>query len=95
MNTIDKTAWQATLAQYRAWNDAVWQEKVRNAGQKSPAQKWREFLDLMEFGMQIKPRPSAHEQRQKIAMLNRYYERIQRFETWREQHGNASEEGAA
>jgi len=90
MDKIDKTAWQATLAQYRAWNEAEWREKVRNAGKKSPSQKWREFLDLMEFGMQIKPHPSEHEQRQKITMFNQYYERIQRFEAWRQQHGNSS-----
>jgi hypothetical protein len=90
MNKIDKTAWQATLAQYRAWNDAEWCERVRNAGKKSPAQKWHEFLDLMEFGMQIKPQPSKHEQRQKMEMWNQYYQRIQRFEAWRKRHGNSS-----
>lgn len=90
MNTIDKAAWQARLAQYRALNDAEWRERVRNAGKKSPTQKWHEFLDLMEFGMQIKPQPSEHEHRQKIEMLNRYYERIQRFEAWRKRHGHSS-----
>lgn len=90
MNKIDKTAWQATLAQYQAQNEAEFLAQVRNAGKKTPAQKWQEFLDLMEFGMQIKPYPSEQEQRQKIEMLNRYYERIQRFEARRKRHGNSS-----
>lgn len=90
MNKIDKTAWQTTLAHYQAQNEAEFLAKIRNAGKKSPAQKWREFLDLMEFGMQIRPHPSEQEQRQKIETLNRYYEQMQRFEARRKRHGNAA-----
>lgn len=86
-NTIDKAVWQTTLSYYRAWNEAEFREKIRNAGRKSFAQKWQEFCDLIEFGLMLKPQPSEHEQRQKVKMLNRYYETIQRFEARRQQHG--------
>lgn len=78
---------QETLACYRAWNEAERQQQLRNAGKKPPDQKWREYLELMELGLAIKPEPSQHEQRQKVDMLNRYYEQIQRFEARSASHG--------
>jgi hypothetical protein len=77
---------QETLACYQSWNEAERQERLINAGKKSPEQKWQEYLDIMEFGMMIKPEPSLHEHRQKIEMLNRYYEQIELFEERRKQH---------
>ncbi len=95
MNQTDKMAWQQALACYQALNAAELTEQRRNAGKKSPEQKWREYLEIMEFGMEIKPEPSIHEHRQKIDMLNRYYEQIQLFETRRQQHGKSSERSDA
>ena len=89
MDKIEKAAWQATLAHYRAWNEAEFRERIQNAGKKTPMQKWREFLAIMEFGLMIKPQPSEHEHRQKIEMLNRYYERMQYFEMRRSQVGKS------
>jgi hypothetical protein len=89
MEKIDKAAWQETLAHYRAWNEAEFRERIKNAGEKTPAQKWREFLAIMEFGLMIKPQPSEHEHRQKIDMLNQYYERMQYFESRRSQVGKS------
>lgn len=83
----EKMLWQATLADYRAWNEAEFQARLQAAEKKSPEQKWREFLDLMEFGLILKPEPSVHEHRQKIAMLNRYYAQLQLFEERRKQRG--------
>ena len=76
---------QETLACYQEWNTSERAERLRNAGQKSVEQKCREYLDLMAFGMAIKPEPSVHEYRQKIDMLNRYYEHIALFEKRRTQ----------
>lgn len=90
MDKPDKAAWHETLAHYQAWNDAEFREKVQNAGKKNPSQKWREFLAIMEFGLMIKPQPSEHEHRQKIEMLNRYYERMQTFEMRRSQAGKSA-----
>ena len=78
---------QETLAYYHAWNKAEREERFCNAGKKSIEQKCREYLEIMDFGMAIKPEPSLHEHRQKIDMLNRYYEQIALFERRRKQHG--------
>ena len=80
MEKIDKIAWRETLAHYKDWNEAEFRDRIKNAGKKTPAQKWQEFLAIMEFGLMIKPQPSDHEHRQKIEMLNQYYERVQYFE---------------
>jgi len=80
VNTREKATWQTTVAHYRAWNEAEFRANVRNAGKKTLLQKWREFLAIMEFGLMLKPTASQHEQRQKVEMLNRYYEQIHRFE---------------
>lgn len=87
MNMNEKKAWQAALAAYRAWNEAEFQARLREAGKKSPEQKWREFCDLMEFGLMLKPEPSIHEHRQKIAMLDYCYAQLQLFEERRKQRG--------
>jgi hypothetical protein len=87
MNANEKKAWQAALATYRVWNEAEFQARRRDAGKKSPEQKWREFCDLMEFGLSVKPEPSIHEHRQKIAMLSEYYAQLQLFEERRKHRG--------
>ena len=86
MNRSEKAAWQTTVAHYRTWNEAEFFDNIRNAGKKPLSQKWQEFLSMMEFGCMLKPKPSQHEHRQKVAMLNRYYERMQRFEAQRGTH---------
>jgi hypothetical protein len=87
MDEKEKLQWKTTLAHYQAWNDAEFKTRVQNAGKKSLAEKWQEFLAIMEFGLMIKPIPSEHEQRQKVEMLNRYIEAIQLFEERRKQRG--------
>ena len=84
---LEKTVWRETLAYYSAWNDAELHEQIAQADTKPPAQKWHEFLALMEFGLMIKPQPSFHEHQQKIDMLNRYYQQLQQFEERRKGHG--------
>ena len=84
---IDRAMLQQSLIHYQAWNEAELIERIRQAGQKSPIQKWIEFLALMEFGLQIKPEPSKYEQKQKMMMLTKYYQAIEKLEQWREKHG--------
>ena len=89
MNRSEKAAWQTTVTQYRAWNEAEFRENIRNAGKKSLLQKWREFLTIMEFGFMLKLKPSQHEQQQKVEMLNRYYEQMHRFKERSVGHGKS------
>ena len=95
MKQIRNMTLKEAVACYQVWNDAELQERLRHAGEKTLEQKWREYLDLMEFGMQIKPSPSVHEQRQKVEMLNHYYEQIQLFEARRKERGKSSEKSVA
>lgn len=89
VNDKEKVAWQTTIAHYHAWNDAIFQSNIRNAGKKPPLQKWQEFLAMMEFGLLLKPSPSEHEQRQKVDMFNQYYEQMLRFGVRRAQDGKS------
>ena len=87
MKQIRDMTLKETLACYQAWNDAEYHECLRHAVEKTLEQKWREYLDLMEFGLQTKPSPSLHEQKQKVETLNHYYEQIQLFEARRKERG--------
>jgi hypothetical protein len=88
--SLDRTLWREAMAQYRAWNEAKFVEQVLTAGQKTPAQKWREYQDLFAFGRRIKPEPSLWEQKQVADAWARYYERIQRLERWRRGRGRTT-----
>lgn len=84
---LDRTIWREAMAHYRAWNEAKFVEQVLTAGQKTPAERWREYHDLFAFGRRIKSEPSLWEQKQVADAWTTYYERIQRFEQWRQQRG--------
>jgi hypothetical protein len=84
---LDKNLLREALAHYRAWNEAEFADRLRQVGQKSQAQKWREYLALMEFGFQIRSQPTESEQRRKVETLQRYYSLIRRFEEKRQQGG--------
>ncbi len=88
-HTLDKSTWKKILGHYRAWDEAELWARIRDAGKKTDEQRWQEFLSIIEFGMMIKPQPGRQEQCQKIEMLNRYYQRIRRFEEWRKRHGKS------
>jgi hypothetical protein len=92
--TLDKNILREALAHYQAWNEAKFTDRVRRAGQKSQEQKWREYLALMEFGLQIRPQPSKSQQRRKVEVLERYYRLIQQFEKRRGQGGQSAQEGS-
>ncbi len=70
--TLDKKMWQEAVAQYRAWNDAKFAYRVQHVGERNVMERWREYCDLMSFGMKIKPESSARERRLKMAAWERY-----------------------
>jgi hypothetical protein len=88
--SLDKAIWREAIAHYRAWNEAKFIEQLLTAGQKTPAEKWREYQDLFAFGRQIKPEPSLWEQKQTAGAWATYYARIQQLERWRQQRVRAS-----
>jgi hypothetical protein len=89
MNKINKNMLKETLAQYKALDTHEFHRKIRDAGKKNLLQKWREYLTIMDFGLKIKPVPSINEQKQKIEMLNDYYEKIKLFETRKSRVGKS------
>lgn len=58
------------IESYRQWNEAVFVDRVRNAGQRTPLEKWHIFLDLLRFGEQINrpERSKARQQRESTAL---------------------------
>jgi hypothetical protein len=88
--SLNKTIWREAVAYYRSWNEAKFVEQVLTAGQKTLAEKWREYQDLFAFGRRIKPEPSLWEQKQVADAWATYYARIQRFEQWRQRRGRTT-----
>jgi len=76
-----KQVWIQALQSYGQWNEAVFIDRVRNAGIRTPLEKWLIFLDLLRFADQVgKPGRTKAQQQREVAALRTYYERIQRFE---------------
>jgi len=88
--SLDETIWQEAIAQYRAWNDDVLASQVLQTPKKTPAEKWRAYQDLYAFARKIRPQPSLWEQEQTAQAWATYYERIQRFERWRQERGGTT-----
>ncbi len=79
-----KQTWLQALESYRQWNEAVFADRVRNAGQRTPLEKRHIYLDLLRFWEQINgpERSKARQQRESTA-LQTYYDRVRRLEEWR------------
>lgn len=55
---------QEAMALYRRWNEDKFHEDVRAAGSKTVEDKWRQYLELIEFCWTLKPERSSHGDRQ-------------------------------
>ncbi len=87
---LDKNIWHEGIAQYRAWNEAKFVERVLTAGQKSPIERWREYQALASLCWKLKPEPSLWEQRRAVEEWEAYYEAMRRFEGWRRGRGKGT-----
>lgn len=90
--SIDKAIWREAMAQYRAWNEAKFTEQVLTAGQKTPAEKWQEYQELVALCWKLKPEQSLWEQQRAVEEWEAYYASIRRFE---EKRGGRGKETAA
>ncbi len=88
--TIDAKLYREAREAYRQWNEAELRERLQRADTHPPDKAWWEFVDLWEFGWRLNLQPSEGQQQQKLVDLNRYYERLRRFEAWRTARGRAS-----
>jgi hypothetical protein len=88
--SLDKTIWREAMAQYRAWNEAKFVEQVLTAGQKTPAEKWREYQELMSLCWRLKLKLSRWEQQRIAEEWEAYYAAIQQFEARRRACGEGT-----
>lgn len=84
---LDEELYRRARQLYSEWNQVELQERVRNAGKLTPQQGWRHYVGLWEFCMKIAPQPSQQQRQQRIADLELYYQRMQKIEAWRQEHG--------
>jgi len=87
---MDNDLYRRAYESYREWNDVQAAERARSAGRLSAAETWRQYVDLVEFCWRLSPEPSAHQRREKLAAVDRYYEAVRRLEEWRQTHGKTA-----
>ena len=87
---LDKDLYRRAYESYREWNDVEAAERAHSAGRLSPAEAWRQYADLVEFCWRLSPEPSAHQRREKLAALDRYYDAVRRLEERRQTHGKTA-----
>ena len=87
---LDKDLYRWAREQYRQWNKDELAARIRDAGSLTPEEAWRRYCDLVEFCWKICPEQSERQREQKLQALDRYYERVQRFEAWRRERGKTT-----
>ncbi|MBX7235450.1 MAG: hypothetical protein K1X65_13780 [Caldilineales bacterium] len=87
---IDKELYRQAHELHNAWNEFDEAERIRKAGTLTPAEAWRQYVDLVEFIWRMVPEQSARERAEHLAALDLYYERVQRLEAWRKEQGKSS-----
>ena len=87
---LDKELYRKAYESLRQWNEAELLDRVRNAGQLSPAKAWRQYVDLWEFCVNRSPEPSALQCKQRLAEWDRHYAQIQKLEAWRRARGKTT-----
>jgi hypothetical protein len=80
---LDPKLIREAQAAYRQWNEAELRERLHAAPNRPPDEAWQQFLALWEFAWQTSLKASENQQRQKAVDLERYYQRILKFEAWR------------
>ena len=89
-NTLDRELYRKVYESFRQWNEAEKIERARNAGKRPSDETWQQYIDLFELAWQTGARQSAYQRKQKLADLDRYYDRIRKLEAWRRVRGRTS-----
>ncbi len=87
---LDKKLYRWAYQQYQQWNKTEAAERTLNAGHLSPTEAWNRYVDLVEFCWQLSPQQSQQQRKQRLADWDEYYDRIQRLEAWRSEHGKTT-----
>jgi hypothetical protein len=88
--SIDKELYRRAYELHRQWNHAERVERAYNAGQRSPLECWKQYIAWWQFLMRISPEPSLAQRERRFQDWYSYYERIQKLEVWRKEHGNST-----
>jgi hypothetical protein len=84
---LDKDLYRWARQSYLEWNRAELMKRVQKAGNITAQQGWKQYVGIWEFCMKLAPQPSQQQRRERLANLDRYYQRMQKIEAWRQVHG--------
>ena len=84
---IDKQLYQKAYLQHQQWNAMEAADRLHTAQSRSPAQTWRQYVELVEFCSRLNSGQSDWQRTQKVATVTQYYTRVQQLEAWRKAHG--------
>jgi hypothetical protein len=86
---LDKALYRQAQEWYRQWNEAELYERAHSSRKRSPKENWEQYVDLWEFGREMKLSPGSWQELEKISSINQYYSRVQKMETWRRSVGTS------
>ena len=92
--TLDKELYRQAYQHYQDMEAHKQHEHLGQRKRLSPLKAWQQYVDLVEFCWKLCPSSGKHQRQEKLAAINRYYERVQALEAWRKAHGETSREGA-
>ena len=84
---LDKALYRQVYESYKEWNEAKLRDRVRDAHTITPAEAWRRYVDLWEFGMKFAQPKSKAQQALDFEEWAEYDRKMERFEAWRQAHG--------
>lgn len=87
---IDKKLYRQAYKQYKQWNEIKFAERIRNTAKLSSAERWEQYVDLVELLWELSPDQTPRQRQQKMAELEYYYSQMQRFEERRRKDGKTT-----
>jgi hypothetical protein len=87
---LDKDLYRQARQSYQEWNRAELSARVHNAGNLTAQQAWKQYAGLWELCMKIAPQPSQQQRFERVVDLQRYYQRMQKIEAWRQENGKVT-----
>jgi hypothetical protein len=84
---LDKNLYHQARQSYLQLNQAELLARVHNVGGLTPRQAWVQYAGLWELCLKLAPQPSQYQRLERVADLERYYQRMQKIESWRQTNG--------
>jgi len=84
---LDNDLYRQARQLYQELNQAELLARIHNAGELSAQQAWKQYAGLWELCIKLAPQPSQNQRLVRAADIERYYQRMQKIELWRQVHG--------